>query len=189
MPRCARPRRYVARPRSGTASHRAGRSPERAGPLRRPGSTQPVDVRAAGSGARRPEARRPPWCTDGHPPRTGQPVDGLPADLAEQELGFSRIQLDKLRQGAGTVAPPQPIPTHWPSIAWPPCWTALTGRAGDRRGREPGHAARHRRRAWCSRRRRRPRRQCNDHRDDRGMIETRHGEGGRPVREDRSGLD
>ena len=87
------------------------------------------------------------------------------------------------------VAPPQPIPTHRPSIAWPPCWTALTGRAGDRRGREPGHAARHRRRAWCSRRRRRPRRQCNDHRDDRGMIETRHGEGGRPVREDRPGLD
>ena len=56
-----------------------------------------------------------PWCTHRHPPRTGQPVDGLPADLAEQELGFSRIQLDKLRQRPAPVRPPQPIPDDAPA--------------------------------------------------------------------------
>ena len=189
MPRCARPRRYVARPRSGTASHRAGRSPERAGPLRRPGSTQPVDVRAAGSGARRPEAPRPPWCTEDIRRAPANRSTACPRTWPSRSSGSPGSNSTSSGRRPAPVAPPQPIPTHRPSIAWPPCWTALTGRAGDRRGREPGHAARYRRRAWCSRRRRRPRRQCNDHRDDRGMIETRHGEGGRPVREDRPGLD
>ena len=37
------------------------------------------------------------------------------ADLAEQELGFSRIQLDKLRQRPAPVRPPQPIPDDAPA--------------------------------------------------------------------------
>ena len=67
---------------------------ERAGPLRRTGSTQPVGVHARPvqerGAQKRPGQQRPDQhpCTDGHPPRAGQPVDGLPADLAEQELGF-----------------------------------------------------------------------------------------------------
>lgn len=47
---------------------------------------------------------------------TGQSTGGLPADLAEQELAFSRAQLGKLAPGSVPFAPPQPIDDDAPAV-------------------------------------------------------------------------
>ncbi len=47
---------------------------------------------------------------------TGQPTTGLPADLAEQELAFSRVQLERLPPDRSPFAPPQPIDDAAPAI-------------------------------------------------------------------------
>jgi uncharacterized protein (TIGR03086 family) len=47
---------------------------------------------------------------------TGQPTTGLPEDLAEQELSFSRVQLEKLPPGRSPFAPPQPVQQGAPAI-------------------------------------------------------------------------
>jgi uncharacterized protein (TIGR03086 family) len=47
---------------------------------------------------------------------TGQQVGDLPADLAEQELEFSLIQLEKLPPGRHPFAPPRPVSDGAPAI-------------------------------------------------------------------------
>jgi uncharacterized protein (TIGR03086 family) len=47
---------------------------------------------------------------------TGQPTTGLPEDLAEQELSFSRVQLEKLPPGRSPFAPPQPVQQGAPAV-------------------------------------------------------------------------
>jgi uncharacterized protein (TIGR03086 family) len=47
---------------------------------------------------------------------TGQAPTGLPADLAEQELEFSRSTLDAIPAGQHPFAPPQPVHDHAPAI-------------------------------------------------------------------------
>jgi uncharacterized protein (TIGR03086 family) len=59
---------------------------------------------------------------------TGQPVTGLPADLAEQELGFSRVQMERLPPGRRPFAPSRPVADDAPAIDR---LVALLGRAPD----------------------------------------------------------
>lgn len=40
---------------------------------------------------------------------TGQPVDGLPADVAEEEIAFCHRTLDAIPPGQNPFAPPQPV--------------------------------------------------------------------------------
>jgi uncharacterized protein (TIGR03086 family) len=47
---------------------------------------------------------------------TGQDVADLPADLAEQELEFSRNQLEKLPPGRRPFDPPQPVSDDAPAV-------------------------------------------------------------------------
>lgn len=48
---------------------------------------------------------------------TGQSVTGLPADLAEQELAFSRAQLDRMpRDRRPFASPPQPVTDGAPAV-------------------------------------------------------------------------
>jgi uncharacterized protein (TIGR03086 family) len=47
---------------------------------------------------------------------TGQPTTGLPDDLAEQELAFSRVQLERLPPERSPFAPSQPIDDAAPAI-------------------------------------------------------------------------
>jgi uncharacterized protein (TIGR03086 family) len=47
---------------------------------------------------------------------TGQPTTGLPDDLAEQELAFSRVQLERIPPDRSPFAPPQPIDDAAPAI-------------------------------------------------------------------------
>jgi uncharacterized protein (TIGR03086 family) len=47
---------------------------------------------------------------------TGQPTAGLPDDLAEQELAFSRVQLQRLPPDRSPFAPPQQIDAAAPAI-------------------------------------------------------------------------
>ncbi len=47
---------------------------------------------------------------------TGRSTAGLPADLAEQELAFSRVQLGKLPPDRRPFAPPQPVDDDAPAI-------------------------------------------------------------------------
>jgi uncharacterized protein (TIGR03086 family) len=60
---------------------------------------------------------------------TGQPTTGLPADLAEQELAFSRVQLGRIPPDRSPFAPPQPIGESAPAIDR---LAALLGRNPDR---------------------------------------------------------
>lgn len=57
---------------------------------------------------------------------TGQSTTGLPADLAEQELAFSRVQLERLPPDRRPFAPPQPVADDAPAIDR---LAALLGRA------------------------------------------------------------
>ena len=47
---------------------------------------------------------------------TGQATSGLPAELAEQELAFARVQLGKIPPDRRPFAPPQPIDDAAPAI-------------------------------------------------------------------------
>jgi len=47
---------------------------------------------------------------------TGQATTGLPADLAEQELAFARVQLGKIPPDRRPFAPPQPVVDDAPAI-------------------------------------------------------------------------
>ena len=47
---------------------------------------------------------------------TGQPVTGLPADLAEQELAFSRAQLDRIPPERRPFAVSQPVADNAPAV-------------------------------------------------------------------------
>jgi len=47
---------------------------------------------------------------------TGQPTTGLPEDLAEYELEFSRGKLDDIPAGQRPFAPPQPVAATAPAI-------------------------------------------------------------------------
>jgi uncharacterized protein (TIGR03086 family) len=47
---------------------------------------------------------------------TGQSAAGLPADLAEQELAFSRLQLDRMPPGQRPFAASQPVDDDAPAI-------------------------------------------------------------------------
>jgi uncharacterized protein (TIGR03086 family) len=47
---------------------------------------------------------------------TGQPTTGLPADLAEQELAFSRVAIEKIPPDRRPFAPPQPVADDAPAI-------------------------------------------------------------------------
>ncbi len=47
---------------------------------------------------------------------TEQATSGLPAELAEQELEFSRSTLDQIPAGQHPFAPPQPVPDDAPAI-------------------------------------------------------------------------
>ena len=47
---------------------------------------------------------------------TGRSTTVLPADLAEQELAFSRRQLDRMPPGRRPFAPPQPVADAAPAI-------------------------------------------------------------------------
>jgi uncharacterized protein (TIGR03086 family) len=47
---------------------------------------------------------------------TGQSTTGLPADLAEQERAFSRVQIEKLPPDRRPFAPPQPVADDAPAI-------------------------------------------------------------------------
>jgi uncharacterized protein (TIGR03086 family) len=64
---------------------------------------------------------------------TGQPTAGLPEDLAEQELAFSRVQLKKMPPDRRPFAPPQPVQEDAPAIDR---LAALLGRSRD--GDAPG---------------------------------------------------
>ena len=56
---------------------------------------------------------------------TGRSTTVLPADLAEQELAFSRGQLDRMPPGRRPFAPPNRSPTPpRRSTAWPLSWAA-----------------------------------------------------------------
>jgi len=57
---------------------------------------------------------------------TGQPTVGLPADLAEQELAFSRVQLGRIPPDRSPFAPPEPVAEDAPAIDR---LAALLGRA------------------------------------------------------------
>ena len=59
---------------------------------------------------------------------TGQPTVGLPEDVAEQELAFSRHQLTQLPPGRMPFAPPQPVDQDAPAIDR---LAALLGRGQD----------------------------------------------------------
>jgi uncharacterized protein (TIGR03086 family) len=58
---------------------------------------------------------------------TGQPTTGLPEKLAEQELAFSRVQLERLPPDRSPFAPPQPVEEGVPAIDR---LAALLGRDG-----------------------------------------------------------
>ena len=47
---------------------------------------------------------------------TGQPTTGLPADLVDQELAFSRVQIEKLPPDRYPFAAPQPVDDAAPAI-------------------------------------------------------------------------
>src|SRR4051794_3091893 len=47
---------------------------------------------------------------------TGRSAGGLPADLAEQELAFSPVQLQRLPPGRSPFGPPQPVGDDAPAV-------------------------------------------------------------------------